>query len=125
MTMWGVMKMTNAIQNFAELAVRSSALSEDSDTASSFAGGFESVLNVKTDDEVREALQMAVVVQLMVPSELSGVLFTANPITGSRIAGAVIDVNISVMLQYGENPDADFSKLLDESLSQLEVGLPL
>lgn len=79
-------------------AVRSSALSEDSATAS-FAGEFETVLNVKTDEEVREAIytvhrsrqservkaysmvqgmeeahQIAIVVQRMVLSEISGVL---------------------------------------------------
>lgn len=93
----------------AKFAVRSSALSEDSAQAS-FAGEFETVLNVKTDDDVLEAVytvyrskeservraytsvqgmeqshQIAVVVQLMVQSEFSGVLFTADPITGSYI----------------------------------------
>ncbi|MEL7567741.1 MAG: PEP/pyruvate-binding domain-containing protein [Dehalobacterium sp.] len=91
----------------ALFAVRSSALSEDSAQAS-FAGEFETVLNVETDEKIMEAIytvfrsrqservkiyssvqgidqahQIAVVVQLMVPSEISGVLFTANPITGS------------------------------------------
>ncbi len=88
-------------------AVRSSALSEDSATAS-FAGEFETVLNVSADDGIEaaidtvfrsreservrsysalqgieEAHEIAVVVQLMVQSEISGVLFTADPITGS------------------------------------------
>ncbi|MGG4215509.1 PEP/pyruvate-binding domain-containing protein [Paenibacillus sp. FSL L8-0638] len=89
-------------------AVRSSALSEDSALAS-FAGEFESVLEVQTNEDVLKALyvvhhsqyservraysavkgfeeahQMAIVVQIMVPSEISGVLFTADPITGNR-----------------------------------------
>lgn len=91
----------------ALFAVRSSALSEDSAQAS-FAGEFETVLNVQTDEKIMKAIytvfrsrlservktyssvqgmeeshQIAVVVQLMVPSEISGVLFTADPITGS------------------------------------------
>lgn len=90
-------------------AVRSSALSEDSRKAS-FAGEFETVLNVKTYGEIKNAIdivfkstqtervkvyssiqgidrshQIAVVVQLMVQSEISGVLFTADPITGSHV----------------------------------------
>jgi phosphoenolpyruvate synthase/pyruvate phosphate dikinase len=97
----------------AAFAVRSSARSEDSAQAS-FAGEFETVLNVRTDEEVRQAIdtvyrsrqservraytqargieptqageghEIAVVVQLLVPAERSGVLFTANPVTGQR-----------------------------------------
>ncbi|NRT36537.1 pyruvate,water dikinase [Clostridium beijerinckii] len=89
-------------------AVRSSALSEDSAQAS-FAGEFETVLNVKTDEEIQSAIyevfssreservkayssvqgmdqshQIAVVIQIMIQPEISGVLFTADPITGSH-----------------------------------------
>jgi phosphohistidine swiveling domain-containing protein len=94
-------------------AVRSSAMSEDSAQAS-FAGEFETVLNVRTDEEVRDAIrsvyhsrqservqaysqargmaptapggghEIAVVVQRLVHAHASGVLFTANPLTGQR-----------------------------------------
>jgi phosphohistidine swiveling domain-containing protein len=89
-------------------AVRSSAMSEDSAHAS-FAGEFETVLNVKADDEIYEAIHrvynsrlnervkayslakgldiahdIAVIVQQLVLAESSGVLFTANPINGQR-----------------------------------------
>jgi phosphohistidine swiveling domain-containing protein len=90
-------------------AVRSSALSEDSAQAS-FAGEFETVLNMRTDREIREAVHtvrrsrrsarvqaysqaqgldtahdMAVVVQRLVTADLAGVLFTADPISGDRM----------------------------------------
>lgn len=90
------------------VAVRSSAVAEDSADAS-WAGQLESYLNV-TKDGLIEAVSkcwrsiesnrakhyadehnvnkadraVAVVVQQMVDSEISGVMFTANPITGSR-----------------------------------------
>ncbi|HSR33341.1 MAG TPA: PEP/pyruvate-binding domain-containing protein [Anaerolineae bacterium] len=89
-------------------AVRSSALSEDSAVAS-FAGEFETVLDVHTDEMVREAIhtvrrsrhservlaysrakgmetahELAVVVQRLVPADVSGILFTADPVTGSH-----------------------------------------
>ncbi|MFN2183066.1 MAG: PEP/pyruvate-binding domain-containing protein, partial [Anaerolineae bacterium] len=90
-------------------AVRSSALSEDSAQAS-FAGEFETVLDVRTDELVREAIHtvrrsrhaqrvraysqakgieplhdMAVVVQRLVRADISGVLFTADPVSGSHM----------------------------------------
>ena len=97
----------------AAFAVRSSALAEDSAKAS-FAGEFETVLDVRTDEAVRSAIQtvrrsrhseraraysqargldtaclnggheMAVVVQRLVQADISGVLFTADPVTGSH-----------------------------------------
>jgi phosphohistidine swiveling domain-containing protein len=92
----------------ASFAVRSSALSEDS-AQDSFAGEFETVLEVHADEMIRQAIQavrrsrhservrvysqargldqlseMAVIVQRMVRAHLSGVLFTADPVSGSH-----------------------------------------
>jgi rifampicin phosphotransferase len=92
----------------ARFAIRSSALNEDS-PQNSYAGEFETVLNVKTDDEVLAAVSkvtasahservqaysrrlglgsdhaMAVVVQRMLQPDFAGVLFTADPISGSH-----------------------------------------
>jgi len=105
------------------LAIRSSALSEDSAQAS-YAGEFETVLNVETSPEIRAAIEtvyqsqfqqrvqayreavgggrgpepgarpseIAVIVQQMVPAEMAGVLFTADPVTGSHshMAGSFV-----------------------------------
>ncbi len=91
------------------VAVRSSANAEDLPEFS-FAGQQETFLNVRGPDQVAEAVRkcwaslwtaqaisyrhqngidqgsvaMAVVVQVMVPSDVSGILFTANPATGER-----------------------------------------
>ena len=91
------------------VAVRSSANAEDLPDFS-FAGQQETFLNVRGEDALVEAVHkcwaslwtaqamsyrhqngidqgivaMAVVVQVMVPSEVSGILFTANPATGER-----------------------------------------
>lgn len=89
------------------VAVRSSAIAEDSSSAS-WAGQLESYLNVTREnlleniklcfDSINSAraksyakdnktadkdLTVAVVVQKMVNSEISGVMFTANPVTGN------------------------------------------
>lgn len=91
-------------------AVRSSGLSEDSAQAS-FAGEFETVLDVRDDAAIRSAIEtvrrsrhagrvaayssaqglgaeheVAVVVQLLVPADFSGVLFTSDPVSGSHAA---------------------------------------
>lgn len=96
----------------APFAVRSSAMAEDSAHAS-FAGEFETVLNVQTDEEVRDAIRrvyrsrqtervqayarakgiqatqadglhrISVIVQRLVPAEVSGIMFTAHPVTGA------------------------------------------
>lgn len=89
------------------LAIRSSALAEDSAEAS-FAGQYDTYLNRQTLPEIVEAIKacwsslwneravvyrreaglplahaaMGIVVQAQIPSEVSGVLFTLNPVTG-------------------------------------------
>jgi phosphohistidine swiveling domain-containing protein len=115
-------------------AVRSSALSEDSALAS-FAGEFETVLEVATDEAIREAIHtvrrsrhservrayseakgvqplhdMAVVVQRMVRADLSGVLFTADPVSGSRrqMAGNYVR-GLGDKLVSGEAAPLEFS----------------
>jgi rifampicin phosphotransferase len=91
------------------VAVRSSANAEDLPDLS-FAGQQETYLNVKGAVEVADAVKncwaslwtaqainyrhemdiqqdvvaMAVVVQIMIPSDVAGILFTANPSTGDR-----------------------------------------
>jgi len=91
------------------VAVRSSATAEDLPTAS-FAGQQDTYLNVRGADELLEHVKhcwaslwtaraatyrtrqgfdhhqvyMAVVVQAMIESEVSGIMFTANPITSNR-----------------------------------------
>jgi pyruvate,water dikinase len=91
------------------VAVRSSATAEDL-PGLSFAGQQETYLNVQGVTAVLEAVQrcwaslwtaraigyraqhgidqgsisLAVVVQLLVPAEAAGILFTANPVTGAR-----------------------------------------
>jgi pyruvate,water dikinase len=89
-------------------AIRSSALSEDSAQAS-FAGEFETELDVFGDEDIWEAIhkvrrsrrservqayshahgmdashEIAVVVQRMVHPSISGVLFTADPVSGNN-----------------------------------------
>ncbi|HEY9765752.1 MAG TPA: PEP/pyruvate-binding domain-containing protein, partial [Chroococcales cyanobacterium] len=90
------------------VAVRSSAVGEDG-KEHSFAGQFDTFLFVRGQEEVLQAIKrcwasayseravayrishglphdvrMAVVIQKMIDSEVSGVLFTADPITGNR-----------------------------------------
>ena len=92
----------------ASVAVRSSAADEDG-AAASFAGQHETYLNVVGVEAVIAAVErcwasalaeralayrrqhglperpsLAVLVQLLVPADVSGVAFSANPLTGSR-----------------------------------------
>lgn len=92
---------------FQRVAVRSSAVAEDSSKAS-WAGQLETYLNVKRDSLIakirdcwdsikservlsyakqhlsKDQLAVAVVVQKMIKSKVSGVMFTANPVTKDK-----------------------------------------
>src|SRR6266851_7777962 len=114
------------------VSVRSSATAEDLPEAS-FAGQQETFLNVISSEAVLTAVQrcfaslwtdratqyrtglgiaprnvrLAVVVQQMVQTEVAGVLFTANPLTGKR-RQAVIDANPGLgeaVVSGATNPD--------------------
>ncbi|HET8787501.1 MAG TPA: PEP/pyruvate-binding domain-containing protein, partial [Actinomycetes bacterium] len=111
-------RLRSAVAGFGgrdrRFAVRSSATAEDL-AGASFAGQYETVLDVGLDelpDAVRQVVDsaasarvaayrqahpqavpadssgstggMAVLVQVMVPAEAAGVVFTANPLTGDR-----------------------------------------
>ena len=104
------------------VAVRSSATTEDLPGAS-FAGQQATSLNVRGEEELLEAVRrcwaslwsaraiayrqrqgfrhdraaVAVVVQRLVPAEVSGILFTANPVSGAR--GEIV---INAALGLGE-----------------------
>jgi phosphohistidine swiveling domain-containing protein len=89
------------------LAIRSSAVAEDLPGAS-FAGQYETILNVRGDESLQSAVLrcwasafsprvvayrdqqglssngMAVLVQRMVPADVAGVAFSANPVSGDR-----------------------------------------
>ncbi|QXC60694.1 phosphoenolpyruvate synthase [Aquihabitans sp. G128] len=129
------------------LAVRSSATAEDLPTAS-FAGQQDTYLNVVGADEVllhvrrcwaslfteravtyrirngidHRTVQMAVVVQQLVLPRASGVLFTADPITGNRKVAAVeATVGLGEALVSGR-VDADSYRVRDGAIVERRTG---
>ena len=105
------------------IIVRSSAIGEDS-LEHSFAGVYESILNIRSFDDMKTAVKkcwasyysaqadkyrshngtepkgMGVIVQKMVAGDKSGVIFTANPITGNETENIVVSgygLNIGVV----------------------------
>jgi phosphohistidine swiveling domain-containing protein len=133
----------------AAVAVRSSATAEDLPEMS-FAGQQETFLNVIGADSIlrsvvecwaslwtaraigyrmrnavpAEGLALAVAVQRMIPSEASGVLFTANPLSGSRCE-TVIDATFGLgeALVGGKvEPDHYVVRMPDERILSKQLG---
>jgi phosphoenolpyruvate synthase/pyruvate phosphate dikinase len=117
-------------------AIRSSTFYEDS-AKNSFAGEFDTVLDVNTDEEIKRAIEkvresrkcssvksysefrgikqeneMAVIVQKLIKAEISGVLFTADPITGNdnKVIGNFVNGS-GEKLVSGESDYQSFSFL--------------
>ena len=132
-----------ALEDGASYAVRSSATGEDSEAAS-FAGQHDSFLNVAAADVVEHVQRvwaslsseravayrerggvahaaMAVVVQRMVDADASGILFTADPLTGNRKVAKVEAVRgLGDALVAGEVAPSD-DVLSAEQVLQLEA----
>jgi pyruvate,water dikinase len=131
------------------VAIRSSATAEDL-PSSSFAGQQESYLNVIGAEQVVASVKrcwsslwtaraiayraqqgipangvcMAVVVQQMVPAEISGVLFTINPVTGNQ-EEMVINAawGLGEALVSGHvTPDAIIIEKASGQVKQMQVG---
>jgi phosphohistidine swiveling domain-containing protein len=134
--------------NNPPVAVRSSANAEDLPDMS-FAGQQDTYLNVRGEAALlaavrncwaslwtpraisyrhqmgieQDAVAMAVVVQLMVPADVSGILFTANPVTGER---SEIIINASFGLGeavVGGQVTPDTFVLDRESLKAMEITI--
>jgi len=131
------------------VAVRSSALDEDG-AAASFAGQHETFLNVRGLTELHAAIQrcqesvrapralayrrergltasdarMAVLVQQLVLAEASGVLFSANPMTGAR-GEAVVTISWGLgesVVGGTVSPDTYVVRKADLSIVACQIG---
>jgi pyruvate,water dikinase len=118
----------------ASFAVRSSGLAEDSALAA-FPGQFETILDVNTENDILKAIytvhqskdservkeyskvkgidyahEISIVVQLLIRSEISGVMFTADPITGSinTMSGSYV-YGMGEQLVSGESDAFEFT----------------
>lgn len=131
------------------VAVRSSATTEDLPELS-FAGQQDTYLNVTNEDDLlkrvvdcwsslwtaraigyrlrqsvpQEGIFLAVVVQRMVQSDVSGVLFTANPLSGLR-SEMVIDVTLGLgeaLVSGLVKPDHYTVDMLTKNVSEKKLG---
>ena len=99
-------KFETANNNF-DVAIRSSALEEDS-TEKSFAGHFKSFVDTVPYEQIftnienvvrsTDTQKMGVVIQKKINSQFSGVIFSSNPLTASKN-----ELLISVVEGMGEN----------------------
>ena len=130
------------------VAVRSSATAEDLPDAS-FAGQQETYLNVKGEDNVvkmvkkcwsslytpraiyyriqkgfrHEDVSIAVVVQKMVNSEKSGVMFTSHPVTGEKLAVIEAVFGLGEAIVSGiVTPDTYIYDRIERKLKEVIIG---
>ncbi|MGD2157748.1 MAG: PEP/pyruvate-binding domain-containing protein, partial [Anaerolineales bacterium] len=147
--MTSALRKAYANLSYVPVAVRSSATLEDLPDLS-FAGQQDTYLNILNEKELLEAVvncwsslwtaraigyrlrneinhneaALAVVVQKMVPSEVSGVLFTANPVTG-LLSESVIDAvyGLGEALVSGQvEPDHFVVDHLNGSIVEKKLG---
>ena len=145
--------ITNAYAGFEQpepaVAVRSSANAEDLPDLS-FAGQQETYLNVSGSTEVvaavkkcwaslwtpqalnyrhqngiaQESVAMSVVVQLLIPADVAGILFTANPATGER-SEMVINASYGLgeaVVSGQITPDTFIVSRIDGSIKESMIG---
>ncbi len=130
------------------VAVRSSATAEDLPDAS-FAGQQETYLNVKGEDDVvekvrkcwsslytpraiyyrvqkgfrHEDVSIAVVVQKMVNSEKSGVMFTSHPVTGEKLCVIEAAFGLGEAIVSGKvSPDTYVYDRVNRKLVEMKIG---
>ncbi len=146
----GYYKLIDQTSRDVPLAVRSSATAEDQANAS-FAGQLETYLNIHGVPALLDHIKlcwaslwaarvvayianqgldhhsasMSVVVQAMVPSEVSGVLFTVNPVTGKRDE-AVINASWGLgeaIVSGVVSPDTITARKSDGEMIDRQTGL--
>lgn len=82
---------------------------------------------IMTIPELRGAMLNGFIGTLQMFAEIVGKRVGRSPddLGVRTLAGAIIGVNISIMLYYVDDPNADIISLLDEALGKLEAGLSL